>query len=67
MYWAALRNYGIHTTQASIAGLLREGVAFTTEAHRAPHESGEDSGPAVLRPGVDPFAITLPRPDDVPK
>ena len=66
MYWAALRNYGIHTSRASIGGLLREGVAFTAETHRAPHEAGEDAGPAVLRPGIDPFALTLPRPDGWP-
>ena len=66
MYWAALRNYGISTSRASIAGLLRDGVAFTAEARRAPREADDEHGPALLRPGIDPHALLL-RPRDWPQ
>jgi hypothetical protein len=66
MYWAALRNYGIHTSRASAATLLREGVAVTAETRRAPREADDEHGPVVLRPGIDPFILTLPRPEDWP-
>ncbi|MFW3386012.1 UNVERIFIED_CONTAM: DUF6361 family protein [Kocuria sp. CPCC 205274] len=63
MYWAALRSYGITTSRASIAGLLRDGVAHTAETRRAPREADDEHGPALLRPGIDPHALLL-RPRD---
>ncbi|GEO96986.1 DUF6361 family protein [Kocuria turfanensis] len=66
MYWAALRSYGISTSRASIAGLLRDGVAFTVETRRAPREADGEHGPTLLRPGLDPHALLL-RPRDWPQ
>ncbi|MEX5296102.1 DUF6361 family protein [Kocuria sp. CPCC 205268] len=66
MYWAALRSYGITTSRSSIAGLLRDGVAFTAETRRAPNEADDAHGPALLRPGIDPHALLL-RPQEWPQ
>lgn len=66
MYWAALRNYGITTSRSSIAGLLRDGVAYTAETRRAPREADDEHGPVVLRPGIDSHALLL-RPRDWPQ